>query len=112
LPIHDYVCSNCGHSMEVMHSVHGHGPETCPLCGGHMKKTLAAPSVHYKGTGWARKDRSSGSRVSQASSKDPGSTSGDSSGSGAAAGSDSVAGSGSASESKTAAAPAPSKDPD
>lgn len=106
MPIHDYVCSNCGHSMEVMHSVHGHGPETCPLCGGHMKKTLAAPSVHYKGTGWARKDRSTVSRASQASSKDAGSSSGEASGSGPAAGSDSATGP------TAAAAPAPSKDPD
>jgi len=101
LPIHDYVCVDCGHAMEVMHSVHSHGPDVCPQCGGQMKKTLAAPSVHYKGSGWARKDRSAGSRAaSKSASKDSGS------GSAEAATSDSTP------TAAPAAAPAPSKEPD
>lgn len=111
LPIHDYVCSNCGYSIEVMHSVHSQGPDVCPKCGGPMKKTLAVPSVHYKGTGWARKDRSTASRAGKTVSKDSGSrgtgsTSGDTSGSVADSGSDS------SSTPAPAAAPAPSKEPD
>ncbi len=45
--------------MEVMHSVHAHGPAACPVCGGAMKKAYAPPAIHFKGTGWARKERSS-----------------------------------------------------
>lgn len=75
MPIHDYVCLNCGHAMEVLHSVHSHGPAACPQCGGPMKKTLAAPSVHYKGTGWARKERAGTDRASQTASKESGSSS-------------------------------------
>ncbi len=59
MPLYDYVCTKCGHEMEVMHSVHGHGPSACPKCGSPMKKTFAPPAVHFKGTGWARKERSS-----------------------------------------------------
>ncbi len=70
MPIHDYVCSNCGHTMEVMHSVHGHGPSTCPKCGGDMKRAFSAPAVHFKGSGWARNDRSSSGRSGRAASKD------------------------------------------
>jgi putative FmdB family regulatory protein len=59
MPLYDYVCTSCGHRLEVMHSVHGHGPSACPVCGSPMKKAYAPPAVHFKGSGWARKDRSS-----------------------------------------------------
>jgi putative FmdB family regulatory protein len=59
MPLYDYVCTGCGHRMEVMHSVHGHGPSACPVCGSPMKKSYAPPAVHFKGSGWARKERSS-----------------------------------------------------
>ncbi len=60
MPTYDYVCSLCGHEMEVVHSVHGSGPEACPKCGGKMRKSFAPPAVVFKGTGWARKERSGG----------------------------------------------------
>jgi predicted nucleic acid-binding Zn ribbon protein len=49
--------------MEVTHSIHAHGPSECPLCAGPMKKAFSAPAVHFKGTGWARKERSGGART-------------------------------------------------
>ena len=57
MPFYDYVCEKCGREMEVMHSVHGHGPSACHDCGGTMKKAITAAAVHYKGSGWARKER-------------------------------------------------------
>ncbi len=57
MPTYDYVCTSCGHEMEIMHSLHGHVPDACPLCGAPMKKTFGVPTVHFKGTGWARKER-------------------------------------------------------
>jgi putative FmdB family regulatory protein len=60
MPIYDYRCDACGHRIEVVHGVHAHGPRTCPSCGaeGGMRKLIAAPAVHFKGSGWAKKDRS------------------------------------------------------
>ena len=106
MPIHDYVCLKCGHAMEVMHSVHGHGPAVCPQCGGPMKKTLAAPSVHYKGTGWARKERAGGGRASQTASRESGSSPEEGSGTDSAPSPDPAA------THAPAAASAPSKEPD
>ncbi len=60
MPIYDYVCTNCGHEMEVIHPVQGHGPAACPKCGGHMRKAIVAAAVHFKGSGWARKERGTG----------------------------------------------------
>ena len=59
MPTYDYVCSACSHEMEVVHGVHGHGPSACPVCGGPMRKTFAAPTIHFKGSGWAKKERGS-----------------------------------------------------
>ena len=64
MPIYDYVCSACGHLIEVVHGIHDHGPRFCPECGaeGTMAKAIAPPTIHFKGSGWAKKDRSAASK--------------------------------------------------
>jgi putative FmdB family regulatory protein len=57
MPIYDYACIDCGRVVEVVHGVNGHGPQACETCGGPMKKLLSSPAVHFKGSGWAKKDR-------------------------------------------------------
>jgi putative regulatory protein, FmdB family len=94
VPFYDYVCENCGYEMEVTHSVHEHGPTECPRCHGHMRNSISAPAVHFKGTGWARTLPKS--KAGRADAKEPKSSSTE----GAAPSSD--AGSG----------VSPSKDPD
>jgi len=78
MPIYDYRCSSCGQTTEVIHGINAPAPRFCPACGaeGTLRKAFAAPAVLFKGSGWAKKDRSSssGSR-SKASSA---STAGDS----------------------------------
>ena len=94
MPTYDYICTSCGHEMEVIHSVHGEGP-ACPKCGAHMRKAIAPLAVHFKGTGWARKERSSG-RPSKPAPKE--SDSSGSGGSSAGAGAESAASAGSGGE--------------
>jgi putative FmdB family regulatory protein len=66
MPTYDYACSACGHRFEVIHGVHGHGPETCPNCGGGpLRKAVVAPTFVFKGSGWAKVDR----RPSQTATK-------------------------------------------
>jgi putative FmdB family regulatory protein len=58
VPLYDYDCAACGRRFEVIHGVHADGPTACPVCGGApVKKALVAPAVHFKGTGWAKKER-------------------------------------------------------
>jgi len=58
MPVYDYDCANCGRRFEVIHGVHADSPATCPLCGGGpVRKAITAPAVHYKGSGWAKKER-------------------------------------------------------
>jgi putative FmdB family regulatory protein len=66
MPIYDYRCAACGHAFEVAHGVHGSGPEACPSCGGaEIRKAISAPSVHFKGSGWAKKERASSARAAR-----------------------------------------------
>ena len=58
MPAYDYDCAACGRRFEVIHGVHVDGPTTCPLCGkGPVRKAISAPAIHYKGSGWAKKER-------------------------------------------------------
>jgi putative FmdB family regulatory protein len=65
MPIYDYLCSNCGQTTEVIHGIDAPAPRFCPACGaeGTLRKAFATPAVHFKGSGWAKKDRSSSSRT-------------------------------------------------
>jgi putative FmdB family regulatory protein len=67
MPIYDYTCSNCRKVTEVIHGINDPGPKFCPECGaeGTMTKKWVAPTVHFKGSGWAKKDRST-ARTSKA----------------------------------------------
>jgi putative FmdB family regulatory protein len=56
MPIYVYACSACGRRIDVMHGIYGHGPVICEVCGGAMRKALTTPAIHYKGSGWAKKD--------------------------------------------------------
>lgn len=58
MPLYDYDCAACGRRFEVVHGVHVDGPTTCPLCGqGPVRKAITAAAIHYKGSGWAKKER-------------------------------------------------------
>ena len=56
MPTYEYGCAACGRVVEVMHGVHGQGPDRCEHCGGDMRKLVSAPAIHFKGSGWAKKD--------------------------------------------------------
>ena len=61
MPIYEYVCSACGHRADILHGLHDAGPHFCPDCGaeGSMRKAFAPPAIHFKGSGWAKRDRRS-----------------------------------------------------
>jgi putative FmdB family regulatory protein len=60
MPAYDYDCAACGRRFEVIHGVHVEGPTSCPLCGkGPVRKAITAAAIHYKGSGWAKKERRS-----------------------------------------------------
>ena len=71
MPTYDYTCAACGHRFEVVHGVQGHGPETCPNCGGGpVRKAFAPPTVVFKGSGWAKVDRRASSPAAKRDTRD------------------------------------------
>jgi putative FmdB family regulatory protein len=86
MPIYDYLCTACDHRADILQGLNDPGPNFCPSCGaeGTMRKQFAAPAIHFKGSGWAKKDRGgsgAGKAASaKAASQDSGGDSGGSSG--------------------------------
>jgi putative FmdB family regulatory protein len=72
VPTYDYLCTVCGHREEVVHGIHAHGPAVCPVCGGPMRKAVTASAVHFKGSGWAKKDRGAAIATRAAAKADAG----------------------------------------
>ena len=92
MPIYDYLCSSCEHRADILHGINDEGPKFCPSCGaeGTMRKQFSAPSIHFKGSGWAKKDRGGGGNSTKAAAKGASSSSessGGSNGSGESSGS-------------------------
>jgi len=118
MPTYDYVCRACGHRIEVMHGVHEQGPTVCPNCHARaLRKAIVSPTILYKGSGWAKKDRGSSARTkaaAKADSADGGSggasTSSDAAGSGSDKGSDKASDKGSEKGSGSSPAPGSSSD--
>ena len=76
MPVYDYLCSNCGEITEVIHGIQAPGPRFCPACGAEntLRKAFAPPTVHFKGSGWAKKDRSAAITKARAKSDSAGET--------------------------------------
>lgn len=98
MPLYDYDCAACGRRFEVIHGVHADPPTSCPLCGkGPIKKAISAAAVHYRGSGWAKKERHSA--IKSRSAAGGGDSSSDAGGSGSDSGSSDTGTSDGASES-------------
>ena len=63
MPIYEYLCTACGQRADILHGINDPAPQFCPSCGreGTLRKQFAAPTIHFKGSGWAKKDRGSAS---------------------------------------------------
>ena len=93
MPVYDYLCTACEHRADILHGINDPAPKFCPACGaeGTMRKQFSAPSIHFKGSGWAKKDRG-GSSSTKAAAKAASSSSESSGGSGEASGGSSGSG--------------------
>lgn len=60
MPIYEYRCLSCEHTFEKFQSVNDPAVESCPACGGRVKKVLYPAGLIFKGSGFyitdSRKD--------------------------------------------------------
>jgi putative FmdB family regulatory protein len=52
MPLHEYECDACGHRFEAIRKFSDPPLNTCPKCGGAVRKLISSPAFQFKGTGW------------------------------------------------------------
>lgn len=52
MPIYEYACQRCGHTVELMQKVTDPPPKKCEKCGGKMARLISQTSFRLEGGGW------------------------------------------------------------
>jgi|SRR5918999_1670827 putative FmdB family regulatory protein len=52
MPLYEYQCDSCESRFERIQKFSDPPVETCPSCGGTVKKLLSSPAIQFKGSGW------------------------------------------------------------
>jgi putative FmdB family regulatory protein len=52
MPLYEYKCEACAHRFERIQKFSDPPVETCPQCGGQVRKLLSAPAIQFKGSGF------------------------------------------------------------
>lgn len=73
MPLYEYECQQCHRHLEKIQKFSDDPLTVCPHCGGRLEKTLTAPAVQFKGSGWY-KDLYSSAKPAAASSAGEGAT--------------------------------------
>jgi len=63
MPLYEYQCDECGHTFEKIQKFSDPLEDSCPKCGGPVRKLMSSPAIQFKGSGWyitdyAKKDGS------------------------------------------------------
>lgn len=60
MPTYDYKCLECEDVFEMSHSIH-ENVESCPECGGKVRRLFHPVGIIFKGSGFYKTDYKSGS---------------------------------------------------
>ena len=52
LPLYEYQCESCEKRFEKIQKFSDPLVETCPSCGGKVRKLLSSPAIQFKGSGF------------------------------------------------------------
>jgi putative FmdB family regulatory protein len=52
MPLYEYECERCGHRFEVIQKFSDPLADTCPVCGGPVRKLMSSPAIQFKGSGF------------------------------------------------------------
>ena len=63
MPIYEYCCQDCGHSLEAIQKLADEPLTDCPECGKPaLKKQVSAPAFRLSGGGWYETDFKTGDK--------------------------------------------------
>jgi putative FmdB family regulatory protein len=74
MPLYEYQCETCQLRFEKIQKFSDPLIETCPSCGGNVKKLLSSPAIQFKGSGWYITDYAKKSSTDSGSTKPSSST--------------------------------------
>ena len=80
MPLYEYECESCSNRFERIQKFSDPPVDTCPSCGGVVRKLLSSPAIQFKGSGWyitdyARKSSGDGAGAKEAKDTAPKDTS-------------------------------------
>jgi len=53
MPTYEYQCTKCGHTFELLQSIHDRPRRRCPLCRGKVEKLIGGGvGIAFKGAGF------------------------------------------------------------
>jgi putative FmdB family regulatory protein len=52
LPLYEYQCANCGAVTDIRHGFRETTNESCPKCGGGLKRLFNPAGIVFKGSGF------------------------------------------------------------
>lgn len=70
MPLYEYECTKCGHRFEKIRKFSDPPVETCPECGGPVRKLMSSPAIQFKGSGWYVTDYAKKDTVASGTSKE------------------------------------------
>jgi len=70
MPLYEYQCEACATRFEKIQKFSDPPVETCPSCGGAVRKLISSPAIQFKGSGWYVTDYAAKSGGREASSGD------------------------------------------
>ena len=57
MPIYEYACKDCNHTLDALQKMNDDALRDCPECGEPtLKRLLSAPRFRLKGAGWYETD--------------------------------------------------------
>jgi len=57
MPIYEYACKNCNHTLDALQKMSDAALVDCPVCGKpELKRLISAPRFRLKGGGWYETD--------------------------------------------------------
>ena len=73
MPIYEYCCQECGHSLEAIQKLADAPLTDCPVCAQPaLKKQVSAPSFRLSGGGWYETDFKTGDKKNIAGDRSDG----------------------------------------
>jgi putative FmdB family regulatory protein len=69
MPIYEYRCRSCGHTLEVIQKFNDKPLNTCTQCSGKLEKLISRSAFQLRGGGWYNEGYGTGTSSSTPSSE-------------------------------------------